>query len=116
MTTRQEECECSITEEMAWAGPCIRLCHHTPTEEAIQVRDRLMDILGGFAQQIDPREMFERTIVQMAEEYRKEAAGRLEKHLTREEQAVINVNFLRNLSLSAQMIMCTMIIERHEGE
>ena len=114
MTTPHAGCECAITNEMIWAGPCVSLCHHSTAQEAGEAREKLLDVLGTFAQDIDPREMFDKSIVQMAEDYRKEVAGKLDRFLSRDEYIVININFMRNLSLAAQMIMCTMIIDRNQ--
>ena len=111
MTPRGNGCECAITNEMVWAGPVIQLCHHSYPEQAKDAVEKLLDILGAFTQQVNPQEMFDKTILQMAEDYRKEAAGRLERFLTKEETAIININFMRNLSLATQMIMCTMIAQ-----
>ena len=112
MSPRGTECECSITNEMVWAGPVIQLCHHSSKEEAEEAREKLLDILAVFSQSINPQEMFNKTIIEMAEDYRKTAADKLERFLTPEETAVININFMRNLSLTGQMIMCSMIIQK----
>ena len=112
MTSRNPECQCEISPDMVWAGPAIQLCHHSSPQEALQVQERLMDLMTNFAQNIDANTMVEKTIIELAEEYRKQAAGRLRRLLTPEEHTIININFLRNLSLAAQTISCTMIIDK----
>ena len=115
MTPRAPECDCSITNEMVWAGPVIQLCHHSSAAEAEEAQEKLMDIMGVFAQRISPQEMFSKTIMELAEDYRKEAAEEMEHFLNREEAAIININFMRNLSLSAQMLLCSMIMQKEAG-
>ena len=115
MSPRGPECECAITNEMVWAGPVIQLCHHSSREQAEEAIEKILDILGIFTQQITPEQMSTRTIAEMAEEYRKDAAGRLEHLLTQDETAIININFMRNLSLAAQMLLCSMIMQRDPG-
>lgn len=112
MTPRDPRCECSITNEMIWAGPVIQLCHHNSREDAEEAREKLLDILAVFTQGINPQDMFNKTIIELAEDYRKMAADKLDRFLTQEETTNININFMRNLSLTAQMIMCSMIIDR----
>jgi hypothetical protein len=116
MTTRDPGCQCEISPEMVWAGPAIQLCHHSSMAEAERVREKLIDLMTNFAQNIDPNSMFDKTIIQLAEEYRKQAAGRLRRMLNEDEHHIININFMRNLSLAAQMITCTMIITRNEAK
>ena len=112
MTSRNPECQCEISPEMVWAGPAIQLCHHSSPQEALEVQEKLMDLMTNFAQNIDANSMVDKTILQLAEDYRKQAAGRLRRLLTPEEHTIININFLRNLSLAAQTISCTMIIDK----
>ena len=114
MTTRDPECQCEISPEMVWAGPAIQLCHHSTAAEAEQIQEKLMDLMTNFAQNIDANSMFDKTIIQLAEDYRKQAAGKLRRLLSEDEHHIININFMRNLSLAAQMIGCTMIITRNE--
>ena len=116
MTTRDPECQCEISPEMVWAGPAIQLCHHGAAAEAQKVQEKLMDLMTNFSQNIDPNRMFDKTIIQLAEEYREQAAGRLKRLLSEDEHHIININFMRNLSLAAQMIGCTMIIARNQGK
>ena len=112
MTARNPECQCEISPDMVWAGPAIQLCHHSSPQEALEVQERLMDLMTNFAQNIDANSMVDKTILELAEEYRRQATGRLRRLLTPEEQTIININFLRNLSLAAQTISCTMIIDK----
>ena len=116
MTTRDPECECEISAEMIWAGPAIQLCHHSTAAEAEKVQEKLMDLMTNFSQNIDANSMFDKTIIQLATEYREQAAGRLKQMLSEDEHHIININFMRNLSLAAQMIGCTMIIARNQGK
>ena len=74
-----------------------------------------MDLMGDFSQNIDPEAMFNKTVIQLAEDYRRQAAGSLHRLLNEDEHMVININFMRNLSLAAEMIMCSMIIQRNQG-
>ncbi len=114
MTTQQKPgCECTINDDMAWAGPGIRLCHHSSTREAEEVQERIAGLLATFAQNLDHGTMLDKTLKEMAEEYRREASGMNPNLLNRDERLIININFLRNLSLAAQMFMCAMIIERN---
>ena len=115
MEARSAECQCNITPNMVWAGPAIQLCHHSPAAEASEVREKIMDLMGDFSQNIDPEAMFNKTVIQLAEEYRRQAAGNLHRLLNEDEHMVININFMRNLSLAAEMIMCSMIIQRNQG-
>ena len=108
-----DECQCAISPEIAWAGPAIALCHHSTAAEADKVREKLLAMMEEFAQNIDPNTMFNKTIIQLAEDYRRQAAGKMQKLLNQDEHRVININFMRNLSLAAEMIMCTMIIQRN---
>ena len=114
MTTRDPECQCEISPEMVWAGPAIQLCHHSTAAEAEQIQEKLMDLMTNFSQNIDANSMFDKTIIQLAEDYRQQAAGKLRRLLSEDEHHIININFMRNLSLAAQMIGCTMIITRNE--
>ena len=116
MTTRDPECQCEISPEMVWAGPAIQLCHHSTSAEAEKVQEKLMDLMTNFSQKIDANSMFDKTIIQLATEYREQAAGRLKQMLSEDEHHIININFMRNLSLAAQMIGCTMIIARNQGK
>ena len=116
MTTRDPECQCEISPEMVWAGPAIQLCHHSTAAEAEKVQEKLMDLMTNFSQNIDANSMFDKTIIQLAKEYREQAAGRLKQMLSEDEHHIININFMRNLSLAAQMIGCTMIIARNQGK
>ena len=113
MTTRHPECQCEISQEMIWAGPAIQLCHHSSAAEAEEIREKIMDLMANFAQNIDPSTMFDKTIIQLAEEYRRQAAGKLARLMDEDEHHIININFMRNLSLAAQMLTCTMIIDRN---
>ena len=115
MEARSPECQCNITPDMVWAGPAIQLCHHSPAATASEVREKLMDLMGDFSQNIDPEAMFKKTIIQLAEDYRRQAAGNLHRLLNEDEHMAININFMRNLSLAAEMIMCSMIIQRNGG-
>ena len=115
MTTRDPECQCQIGPDMVWAGPAIQLCPHSSAAEAEEIRGRLMDLLQNFAQNIDPNRMFDKTIIQLAEDYRKQAAGRLKGLMNEDEHHIVTINFMRNLSLAAQMLTCTMIINRKGG-
>ena len=115
MEARSPECQCNITPDMVWAGPAIQLCQHSTAAEASGVRERLMDLMGNFSQNIDPEAMFSKTVIQLAEDYRRQAAGNLHRLLNEDEHMVININFMRNLSLAAEMIMCSMIIQRNGG-
>ena len=99
MTTRDPECQCEISPEMVWAGPGIQLCHHSTAAEAEQIQEKLMDLMTNFAQNIDANSMFDKTIIQLAEDYRKQAAGKLRRLLSEDEHHIININFMRNLSL-----------------
>ena len=115
MTTAENTgCQCAISPEMTWAGPAIALCHHSTAAEANKIREKLMAMMEDFAHNIDPNAMFEKTIIQLAEDYRRQAAGKNENLLNQDEHRVININFMRNLSLAAEMIMCTMIIQRND--
>ena len=116
MTTRDPECQCEISPEMVWAGPAIQLCHHSTAAEAEKIQEKLMDLMTNFSQKIDANSMFDKTIIQLATEYREQAAGRLKQMLSEDEHHIININFMRNLSLAAQMIGCTMIITRNQGK
>ena len=116
MTTRDPECQCEISPEMIWAGPAIQLCHHSTVAEAEKIQEKLMDLMTNFSQNIDANSMFNKTIIQLAAEYREQAAGRLKQMLSEDEHHIININFMRNLSLAAQMISCTMIITRNQGK
>ena len=115
MNARSPECQCNITPDMVWAGPAIQLCHHSPAATASGVRERLMDLMGDFSQNIDPEAMFNKTVIQLAEDYRRQVAGNLHRLLNEDEHMAININFMRNLSLAAEMIMCSMIIQRNGG-
>ena len=115
ISERDPGCQCDITPEMIWAGPGIQLCQHSSAAAAQMVQEKLMDLMGYFAQNIDPSQMFDKTIIQLAEEYRQQAAGRFNRLLNEEEINIINIQFMRNLSLAAQMIGCTMIIRRREN-
>ena len=115
MTTAENAgCQCAISPEMAWAGPAIALCHHSTAAEANEIREKLIAMMEDFAHNIDPNAMFDKTIIQLAEDYRRQAAGKNERLLNQDEHRVININFMRNLSLAAEMIMCTMIIQRND--
>ncbi len=117
MTTPQDpECECAITPEMAWAGPALALCHHSPAALATETREKLLDMMGDFSQNIDPNAMFKKTIIELAGDYRRQVAGKMERMLSQDEHLVININFMRSLSLAAEMLMCTMIIQRNGEE
>ena len=115
ISERDPGCQCDITPEMIWAGPGIQLCQHSSAAAAQMVQEKLMDLMGYFAQNIDPSQMFDKTIIQLAEDYRQQAAGRFNRLLNEEEINIINIQFMRNLSLAAQMIGCTMIIRRREN-
>ena len=115
VSERDPGCQCDITPEMIWAGPGIQLCQHSSAAAAQMVQEKLMDLMGYFAQNIDPSKMFDKTIIQLAEDYRQQAAGRFNRLLNEEEINIINIQFMRNLSLAAQMIGCTMIIRRREN-
>ena len=80
---RDTECECEIGPLMAWAGPAIALCHHSSVEEANQVREKLLDLIGSFTQSIDPNDMFKKTIIDLASDYRQEVAGKRRSFWTR---------------------------------
>ena len=115
ISERDPGCQCDITPEMIWAGPGIQLCQHSSAAAAQMVQEKLMDLMGYFAQNIDPSQMFDKTIIQLAEDYRQQAAGRFNRLLNEEEINIINIQFMRNLSLATQMIGCTMIIRRREN-
>ena len=83
MISRDPECECEISAEMIWAGPAIQLCHHSTVAEAEKVQEKLMDLMTNFSQNIDANSMFDKTIIQLATEYREQAAGRLKQNAER---------------------------------
>ena len=107
-------CECPTGPETAWAGPAIALCHHSTAAEAAGVMEKLLAIMEDFPQNIDPKTMSGKTIARLAEDYRQQAAGNIHRKPDRDEHMVININFMRTLSLTAEMIMCAMIIQRNE--
>ena len=111
MQKRSEECECSITDEMIWAGPAVQLCHHSTTAAADDVREKLLNLMQEFAQNIKPEDMFDKTITELANRYRQETAGPLSNLMDQNENIVVNINFMRQLSLNIQMLMCTMILQ-----
>ena len=107
-------CQCLITDRMAWAGPAVALCHHSTAAEANDVREKLLDVLGDFTQTIDPNTMFNKTLLQLAEDYRQQVVGKMEMLLNEDEHNIVNINFMRSLSLAIEMIMCTMIVQRNQ--
>ena len=116
MQERSESCECSITENMVWAGPAIQLCHHSTAAAAEEVREKLMDMVEEFAQNISPENMFDKTITELANLYRQETAGPLNNLMDRNENIIVNINFMRQLSLNIQILMCTMITQLEQEE
>ena len=62
------------------------------------------------------REMFQKRIIGAGRGHRRGVRrSRWNAFLNREEAAIININFMRNLSLAAQMLMCSMIIQKEAG-
>ena len=76
--------------------------------------EKLLAIMEDFPQNIDPKTMSGKTIAKLAEDYRQQAAGNIHRTPDQDEHMVININFMRTLSLTAEMIMCAMIIQRNE--
>lgn len=111
---RSADCQCAVNHlnRAAWAGPALALCHHSSPALAQEIQDKLLDLCGDFAQQIDPEDLFQSTVADLAKSYREQVAGKLEHLLSEEERNVINIQFMRNYSLTVMALTCAMIIAR----
>ena len=116
MQERLETCGCNITDSMTWAGPAIQLCQHSTRAAAEEVREKLLDVTDEFAQAIDPKDMFGKTIAELSNLYRQQATGPLANLMDRDENIIVNINFMRELSINVQILMCTMITQLDQQE
>ena len=116
-------CECPTGPGTAWAGPAIALCHHSTAAEAASVREKAPRHHGRLPPEHHGRPS-PRTSTRTpcparpSPDWPRITGGRPREtptgRRTGTNTSVININFMRSLSLAAEMIMCTMIIQRNE--
>ena len=105
------DCECSLSNKLQAFGIAASLCHHSPPGRVRQVQQDLYQTLAEFANTVDTDQLFT-ALTPMAEQYSRVIAQDDYELLTRNEHNTLMVSFLRQLSLSAQIMMATMLLNR----
>lgn len=104
-------CECSLLQKTSTMGLAATLCHHSPAERVRQIQTDLHEVMAQFTHSIDPDQLFT-TLTPLIETYGREIAQDDYDVLTRNEHNTLIVSFLRLLSLSAQTMMTSVLLNR----
>ena len=109
------DCQCGLTDKVLILGLAAALCPHSPQERVRQTQQDIQDTLAQFAQAIEPEDIFS-ALAPLAQEYGRSIAQDDYQLLTRNEHNTLMVSFLRQISLAAQAMMTTMLLNRDPGD
>ena len=110
------QCLCEIPEDYIIAGRAMTLCHHTPTEEARDLRSTLWTIMNEFPHALDAEDLFTLPPNQLAKRYiNRVVSARHYPALDDIEHKILIIQFLKQLSLTAQSLEAYLISEIQEN-
>ena len=106
-----QTCECGLSGVLQSLGAAAALCPHSPPDQVQRVQQDLHQVLAQFTTGIDPDNLFQ-TLSPLAQTYAHSIVGDDYPLLTRNEHNTLIVSFLRQVSLSAQTMLVTMLLHR----
>ena len=109
------ECECRLPEQMSSAGRAAQLCNHSDPQEAEEVRSQLMALLDEFTDQIPPKDILEKPISQLFQEYiTRMSQDTMVSLSTTEHHAIIRIAFLRYIGLALHILIADTVVSMEE--